>query len=141
VTFQQFGTRTPFRLEYPEDISRTALCSCPTIFKIAFSPSISRSSKIYNFEVPLHPDSYLLSLELSDMATTRPPRVLRMAGSYFRKEGVSEEAFHAFCSGDHAIKAAAIHERYGILSYQVVSRVGKASRLPSYLLTRCSTGF
>jgi len=60
------------------------------------------------------------------MATTRSARVLRMAGSYYRKEGVSEEAFHAFSSGDHAIKAAAIHERYGILRYQVVSIVSTA---------------
>ncbi|EPE33801.1 Dimeric alpha+beta barrel [Glarea lozoyensis ATCC 20868] len=53
------------------------------------------------------------------MAASTSPRVLRMAGSYYRKDGVSEEAFHAFCAGDHAIKAAKIHERYGILSYQV----------------------
>lgn len=49
----------------------------------------------------------------------KPERVLRMSGSYHRKEGVSEEEFHRF-SRYHAVKCAKIHEKYGILKYQIV---------------------
>ena len=52
------------------------------------------------------------------MAT--PTRVLRLTGSYYRNEGVSEEEFHKFMSTDHGVKSAAIHEKYGILRYQLV---------------------
>ena len=52
---------------------------------------------------------------------TRPKRILRLTGSYRRKEGVTEEQFHHFMSTDHAVKSAKIHERYGILKYQLVS--------------------
>ncbi|KAI0100760.1 hypothetical protein GGR51DRAFT_531603 [Nemania sp. FL0031] len=45
-------------------------------------------------------------------------RVLRLTGSYHRKKDVSEEEFHRF-SRDHAVKCAKIHEKYGILKYQI----------------------
>ncbi|KAL1616302.1 hypothetical protein SLS56_011466 [Neofusicoccum ribis] len=48
-----------------------------------------------------------------------PERILRLSGSYCRKDGVSEEDFHRFMSTDHAVKCAKIHEKYGILKYQL----------------------
>lgn len=46
-------------------------------------------------------------------------RVLRMSGSYHRKDGVSEEEFHRF-SRHHAVACAKIHQKHGILKYQIV---------------------
>ncbi|RHZ60656.1 hypothetical protein CDV55_104181 [Aspergillus turcosus] len=46
-------------------------------------------------------------------------KVLRLAGSYYKLDHVSEEEFHRFISQDHAVKAAKIHERHGILHYQL----------------------
>jgi hypothetical protein len=54
------------------------------------------------------------------MSETEYKKVLRLAGSYYKLPEVSEEDFHAFISADHAVKAAKIHERYGILHYQLV---------------------
>ncbi|KAI0506647.1 hypothetical protein F5B22DRAFT_622760 [Xylaria bambusicola] len=45
-------------------------------------------------------------------------RVLRMSGISYRKEGVSEEEFHRF-SRSHAVACAKIHEKHGILKYQM----------------------
>ena len=50
-----------------------------------------------------------------------PNRILRLTGSYKKLDGVSEADFHKFMSTDHAVKSAKIHERYGILKYQLVS--------------------
>jgi hypothetical protein len=51
---------------------------------------------------------------------SEPQKVLRLAGSYYKLDHVSEEEFHNFISRDHAVKAAKIHERHGILHYQLV---------------------
>ncbi|KAF7169814.1 hypothetical protein CNMCM5623_002426 [Aspergillus felis] len=53
------------------------------------------------------------------MSETEYKKVLRLAGSYYKLPEVSEEDFHAFISSDHAVKAAKIHEKYGILHYQL----------------------
>lgn len=50
----------------------------------------------------------------------KPERVLRLFGSYYRKEGVSEEDLHEFMSRRHGVESAKIHEKYGILKYQMV---------------------
>ncbi|KAK7755708.1 hypothetical protein SLS62_002319 [Diatrype stigma] len=49
----------------------------------------------------------------------KPERVLRLFGSYYRNEGVSEEEFHEFMSRRHGVESAKIHEKYGILKYQM----------------------
>ncbi|KAK5637546.1 hypothetical protein RRF57_013261 [Xylaria bambusicola] len=49
-------------------------------------------------------------------------RVLRMSGVYHRKKGVSEEEFHRF-SRYHAVVCAKIHEKHGLLKYQIVRDV------------------
>ena len=54
------------------------------------------------------------------MAQPKPERVLRMTGSYYRAEGLTEEAFYEFVSRRHGVECAKIHERYGILKYQMV---------------------
>lgn len=50
----------------------------------------------------------------------KPERVLRLSGSYFRTEGLSEEEFYNFMSRRHGVECAKIHEKYGILKYQMV---------------------
>lgn len=50
----------------------------------------------------------------------KPERVLRLTGSYYRTEGLSEEEFYNFMSRRHGAECAKIHERYGILKYQLV---------------------
>ncbi|KAI0869398.1 hypothetical protein GGS24DRAFT_512122 [Hypoxylon argillaceum] len=64
----------------------------------------------------------------------KPERVLRMSGSYHRKEGVSEEEFHRF-SRYHAVKYAKIHERYGILKYQIAYSSSTAQALAQSMTT------
>ncbi|KAI0164280.1 hypothetical protein GGR52DRAFT_113015 [Hypoxylon sp. FL1284] len=46
-------------------------------------------------------------------------RVLRLSGSYYRKEGISEKDFHDFISYRHGVECAKIHARYDILKYQM----------------------
>lgn len=46
-------------------------------------------------------------------------RVLRLSGTYYRKEGISEKEFHDFLSYRHGVECAKIHEKYGILKYQM----------------------
>lgn len=48
-------------------------------------------------------------------------RVLRISGTYYRKEGISEKEFHDFLSYRHGVESAKIHEKYGILKYEMVS--------------------
>lgn len=50
----------------------------------------------------------------------KPERVLRLAGSYYRTEGLSEEEFYNYMSRRHGAECAKIHEKYGILKYQMV---------------------
>ncbi|KAI1122370.1 hypothetical protein F5Y10DRAFT_254198 [Nemania abortiva] len=64
------------------------------------------------------------------MAT--PERVLRFSGVYHRKEGVSEEEFHRF-SRDHAIRSAKIHQKYGVLKYQVAYNSSSTQKLAQSL--------
>ena len=54
------------------------------------------------------------------MAVT-PKRLLRMTGAYHKRDGISEAEFHDFMSHDHGVKSAFIHEKYGIIRYQLVS--------------------
>lgn len=49
----------------------------------------------------------------------KPERVLRLTGSYYRTEGLSEEEFYNFMSRRHGAESAKIHERYDILKYQL----------------------
>ncbi|RYP74292.1 hypothetical protein DL771_003113 [Monosporascus sp. 5C6A] len=49
----------------------------------------------------------------------KPERVLRLTGSYYRAEGLSEEEFYQFMSRRHGVECAKIHEKYGILKYQM----------------------
>ncbi|KAI1100053.1 hypothetical protein F4804DRAFT_58544 [Jackrogersella minutella] len=49
----------------------------------------------------------------------KPERVLRLSGSYHRKEGISEKDFHDFLSYRHGVECAKIHAKYGILKYQM----------------------
>ncbi|KAK8094856.1 hypothetical protein PG997_001541 [Apiospora hydei] len=49
----------------------------------------------------------------------KPERVLRLAGSYRRRQGISEEEFHDYLSHRHGVECAKIHEKYGILKYQM----------------------
>lgn len=65
----------------------------------------------------------------------KPERVLRLTGSYFRTEGLSEEEFYNFMSRRHGVECAKIHEKYGILKYQMVGAralLPYTQRLPSY---------
>lgn len=50
----------------------------------------------------------------------KPERVLRLAGSYYRTEGLSEEEFYNYMSRRHGTECAKIHEKYDILKYQMV---------------------
>ncbi|KAJ6785631.1 hypothetical protein PWT90_00504 [Aphanocladium album] len=65
-----------------------------------------------------------------------PQRVLRLTGSYTRKEGFSEAEFHKFMSPQHATKGAKIYTKYGILKYQLAfsaastRAVGTSLKLP-----------
>lgn len=52
----------------------------------------------------------------------KPERVLRLSGTYYRAEGMSEKEFHDFLSHHHGVECAKIHEKYGILKYQMVSQ-------------------
>lgn len=52
----------------------------------------------------------------------KPERVLRLSGIYHRAEGMSEKEFHDFLSHRHGVECAKIHEKYGILKYQMVSQ-------------------
>lgn len=61
----------------------------------------------------------------------KPERVLRLTGSYFRTEGLSEEEFYNFMSRRHGVECAKIHEKYGILKYQMV---GAHTRLLTHIL-------
>ncbi|KAI0968020.1 hypothetical protein F4678DRAFT_231748 [Xylaria arbuscula] len=61
-------------------------------------------------------------------------RVLRLSGLYKRKEGVSEEEFHSF-SRDHAVKCARIHEKYGVLKYQIAYSSSSAKELAKSMQT------
>ncbi|KAI0155703.1 hypothetical protein BJ166DRAFT_626806 [Pestalotiopsis sp. NC0098] len=49
----------------------------------------------------------------------KPERVLRLSGIYHRAEGMSEKEFHDFLSHRHGVECAKIHEKYGILKYQM----------------------
>ncbi|KAI0813056.1 hypothetical protein GGR55DRAFT_595837 [Xylaria sp. FL0064] len=62
-----------------------------------------------------------------------PERVLRLSGLYHRKEGVSEE-FHRF-SRHHAVRCAKIHEKYGILKYQIACSSSSAQALAESMKT------
>ncbi|KAJ3571905.1 hypothetical protein NPX13_g5219 [Xylaria arbuscula] len=64
----------------------------------------------------------------------KPERVLRMSGSYYRKEGVSEEEFHRF-SRYHAVKCAKIHEKYGLLKYQIACSSSATQALATSMKT------
>ncbi|KAI0193881.1 hypothetical protein F4808DRAFT_354542 [Astrocystis sublimbata] len=63
-------------------------------------------------------------------------RVLRIAGTYYRKPGLSEKEFHDFLSYRHGVECAKIHERYGILKYDMAFNtestraLGKSMKLP-----------
>lgn len=50
----------------------------------------------------------------------KPERVLRLTGSYYRAKGLSEEEFYNFMSRRHGAECAKVHEKYGILKYQMV---------------------
>ncbi|KAK8077177.1 hypothetical protein PG996_003347 [Apiospora saccharicola] len=50
----------------------------------------------------------------------RPERVLRLSGRYQRNQEKSEEEFHDFLSHRHGVECAKIHEKHGILKYQMV---------------------
>ncbi|KAK8009251.1 hypothetical protein PG991_011802 [Apiospora marii] len=49
----------------------------------------------------------------------KPERVLRLSGRYHRNPDKSEEEFHDFLSHRHGVECAKIHERHGILKYQM----------------------
>ncbi|KAI1261696.1 hypothetical protein F5Y18DRAFT_401103 [Xylariaceae sp. FL1019] len=57
-----------------------------------------------------------------------PERVLRLSGHYHRRPGKSEEEFHHFAR-DHAVKCAKIHEKYGVLKYQIACSSSSAQAL------------
>ncbi|KAI1323052.1 hypothetical protein F5Y16DRAFT_403832 [Xylariaceae sp. FL0255] len=61
-------------------------------------------------------------------------RVLRLSGHYHRKEGVTEEYFHKF-SRYHAVACAKIHEKYGILRYQIAYSSSSAQSLAESMKT------
>ncbi|KAH9903786.1 hypothetical protein F4778DRAFT_99637 [Xylariomycetidae sp. FL2044] len=50
---------------------------------------------------------------------SKPERVLRLSGIYYRKEGISEKEFQDFLSYRHGVECAKIHEKYGVLKYQM----------------------
>ncbi|KAI1464435.1 uncharacterized protein F4812DRAFT_443399 [Daldinia caldariorum] len=64
----------------------------------------------------------------------KPERVLRLSGSYHRKDGVSEEEFHRF-SRHHAVACAKIHQKYGILKYQIAYSSSSAQELAKSMKT------
>ena len=49
-----------------------------------------------------------------------PKRVLRLTGMYYKKDEISSEEFHKFMSSEHGVQSAFIHEKYGIIRYQLV---------------------
>ncbi|KAK8070279.1 hypothetical protein PG994_006895 [Apiospora phragmitis] len=61
----------------------------------------------------------MLVVEISFFAMAKPERVLRVSGSYHRKPGISEQEFHDFLSHRHGVECAKVHEKYGILKYQM----------------------
>ncbi|KAL2287367.1 hypothetical protein FJTKL_05841 [Diaporthe vaccinii] len=50
---------------------------------------------------------------------SKPERVCRLTGSYYRTQGLSEEEFYNYMSRRHGAECAKIHEKYGILKYQM----------------------
>lgn len=56
----------------------------------------------------------------SSFIMSKPERVLRLAGSYYRTKGLSEEEFYNYMSRRHGAECAKTHEKYGILKYQMV---------------------
>ncbi|KAJ8133609.1 hypothetical protein O1611_g12 [Lasiodiplodia mahajangana] len=46
-------------------------------------------------------------------------RVLRVSGAYYRNPDKSEEEFYEFLSRSHGVECAKVHEKYGILKYQM----------------------
>lgn len=65
----------------------------------------------------------------------KPERVLRLSGIYHRAEGLSEKEFHDFLSHRHGVECVKIHEKYGILKYQMVRHC--AIPRPSTTLCAC----
>lgn len=63
----------------------------------------------------------------------KPERVLRLAGSYYRTEGLSEEEFYNYMSRRHGAECAKIHEKYGILKYQMVCACSPTKSSPKSL--------
>ncbi|ROW18109.1 hypothetical protein VPNG_00187 [Cytospora leucostoma] len=63
----------------------------------------------------------------------KPERVLRVTGSYYRTEGLSEEEFYEFISRRHGAECAKIHEKYGILKYQLAFNTTSTRALLSSL--------
>ncbi|OTB01610.1 hypothetical protein M426DRAFT_25504 [Hypoxylon sp. CI-4A] len=63
-------------------------------------------------------------------------RVLRLSGTYYRKEGISEKEFHDFLSHRHGVECAKIHAKYDILKYQMAfnasatQALAKSMKLP-----------
>ncbi|KAI1073634.1 hypothetical protein F5B20DRAFT_497604 [Whalleya microplaca] len=58
-----------------------------------------------------------------------PERVLRLAGSYYRKEGVSEKDFHEFLSRRHGVECGKLHEKYGLFKYQLAFSTSSTQEL------------
>ncbi|KAK8133685.1 hypothetical protein PG984_005697 [Apiospora sp. TS-2023a] len=59
----------------------------------------------------------------------KPERVLRLSGRYQRSQDKSEEEFHDFLSHRHGVECAKIHEKYGILKYQMAFNTTKTRGL------------
>ncbi|KAI0539809.1 hypothetical protein GGR58DRAFT_463532 [Xylaria digitata] len=58
-------------------------------------------------------------------------RVLRISGTYYRKAGISEKEFHDFLSYRHGVESAKIHEKYGILKYDMAFNTASTQALGS----------
>ncbi|KAK7741260.1 hypothetical protein SLS63_000813 [Diaporthe eres] len=63
------------------------------------------------------------ALEAAGQLLDQPERVLRLAGSYYRTKGLSEEEFYNYMSRRHGAECAKIHEKYGILKYQMTLKL------------------
>lgn len=71
--------------------------------------------------VPENPHLYTLRpSHPASVTMAKPERVLRLSGRYQRSPDKSEEEFHDFLSHRHGVECAKIHERHGILKYQMV---------------------
>lgn len=50
-----------------------------------------------------------------------PERLLRLSIAHYKKPNISDEAFHRWATEEHCVRAAAIHAKHGVRTFDMVS--------------------